>query len=174
MTQDDLLFRLVASRAVFDAKVGFVPAEAFDSPAPGSKHSTRDIVSHVAAYERLIAERLIAARHGSETALEADMDREDFDETTWREAAGQDRDMVLSSATSAFATLLHEVGSLSEEELNAPRGTTASLDRAWLRGRPPWEAILADSEEHYRAHHGALDAAAGFRTDSASVPASSS
>jgi len=58
-----------------------------------------------------------------------------------------------------FAALLHEVGRLSDGELETPSGATAALDPAWLAGQAPWELIAIDCYDHYPMHYAALDAA---------------
>jgi hypothetical protein len=161
MTRDEVLARLIAERGVFDAKVAAVPQDALEVPIPGSTHSVNDVVAHVTAYEELIVERLISARHGATT--EFDRDRvgwEIFNERTWREAAGKKPKAVAARSSESFAALLREVGELSDAELAAPTGSTAALDPAWLDGRAPWELIEIDAFGHYPMHYPGLDAAA--------------
>jgi hypothetical protein len=161
MTRDEVLARLVAERSLFDAKVAAVPPGSLDKPMPGSTHSAKDVVSHVTAYEELIVERLVAARHGAKTSFERDRAGwETYNERTWSEASSSRARAVLRHSEEVFANLLRQVGSLSDEELNAPMGATASLDPAWLESRPPWQLIAIDAFEHYRMHFEALDAAA--------------
>jgi len=161
MKRDQVIAELRAARAVFDEKVSAVPREALELPVPGSAHSVKDIVAHVTAYDDLIVQRLVAARHGATTAFDRDRDGwEAFNERTWREAASLKPGAVLRRAADVFAALVHEVGQLSDEELNAAVGSTAALDPAWLKGEPPWQLIETDAFGHYPMHYDALDAAA--------------
>jgi hypothetical protein len=161
MKRDEVVARLKGARAVFDEKLAAVPPEALTAPAPGSTHSVKDIVAHVTAYDDLIVQRLISARHGSTTAFERDRQGwEAFNERTWSEAAGMKPKAVLRRAADVFAALVHEVEQLSDEEVNARAGSTAALDPAWLEGNAPWQAIGVDAFEHYPMHYDALDAAA--------------
>jgi hypothetical protein len=161
MKRDEVLARLKSARAVFDEKVAAVPREALDLPIPGSAHSVKQIVAHVSAYDDLIVQRLVSARHGSTTALDRDREGwEAFNERIWREAAGAKADAVLRRAADVFAAVVHEIGQLSDEELSAPVGATAALDPAWLEGEPPWQLIKTDAFGHYPMHYDALDAAA--------------
>ena len=161
MTRDEVLARLKVSRAVFDEKLEAIRPEALGVAPPGSVHSAKDIVAHVTAYDDLIVQRLISARHGSTTAFDRDRDGwEAFNERTWREAVGQKPEAALRRARDVFAALVHEVGQLSDEELGARVGATAALDPSWLEGRSPWQAIGIDAFDHYPMHYDALDAAA--------------
>ncbi|HEY5517167.1 MAG TPA: DinB family protein [Coriobacteriia bacterium] len=162
MKRDQVIAELRATRAIFDEKVAAVPPEALDIPVPGSAHSAKDIVAHVSAYDDLIVQRLVAARHGATTAFDRDRSGwEAFNDRTWREAADLKADVVLHRAADVFSALLHEVGQLSDEELDSAVGATASLDPAWLEGEPPWRLIKTDAFGHYPMHYEALDAAAG-------------
>ena len=163
MTRDEVVERLKASRETFDSKVEAVPYEALCVPAPGSAHSVKDIVAHVAAYDELIVARLRASRDGETTAFDRDREGwEAFNRRTWGEAAEVPLDDVLHRAIDVFASMVHEVGRLSDDELNACAGSTASLDPAWLEGHAPWELIATDTYDHYPMHHGALESAAGL------------
>lgn len=161
MTRQELLAKLKEARAGFDQRLAAVPVERLTDPVPGSAHSVRDIVVHVAGYDQLIVERLMAAGHGAMTALDRDRAGwEAFNERIWREAAKVDPKQALRQAADAFQALLHEVGNLSDDELNERIGSTAALDPAWLDGRAPWELIAIDAYEHYPMHYAALEAAA--------------
>ncbi len=156
-----MVARLVSERSAFDEKVAAVPADALDVPAPGFAHSVKEIVAHVTAYEDLIVQRLISARHGSTTAFDRDRQGwEAFNERAWREAADLKTKDVLRRSKDVFDALVHEVGQLTDEELGARVGSTAALDPEWLQGDAPWQAIRVDTFEHYPMHYQALDAAA--------------
>ena len=160
MTCDEVLARLASSRATFDEKLASVPREALTLPVAGSPHSVKDIVFHVSAYDDLVVLRLMASRGGVTT--EFDRDREGyevFNERVWGEAAVIASDDALARAAEVFAALLHEVGRLSDSELETPSGATAALDPAWLQGQAPWELIAIDCYDHYPMHYAALDAA---------------
>jgi hypothetical protein len=162
MTRDEVLARLTTERAVFDAKVAAVPADALERVIPGSTHSVKDVVAHVTAYEELIVERLVAARHGATTAFDRDhAGWESFNERIWREALEMRPHAVLSRSRDVFAALVREVGTLSDDELGARMGATAALDEGWLDGSPPWKLMEIDAFGHYPMHYPGLDAAAG-------------
>lgn len=160
MQREEVLARLVTARAVFDAKVAAVGQEAFDRTPPGFSHSAKDIVAHVTAYERLIVERLRAARRGETTAFDRDREGwETFNERVWAKAAEAENADVIEESHAVFGDLLVEVRALSDAELEEGVGITAVLDPAWLDGRTLWEMIGIDGFDHYPMHHAALDAA---------------
>lgn len=162
MTRDEVVARLRFARAVFDEKLAAIPVDDLALPAPGQAHSVKDIVAHITAYDDLIVQRLISARHGSTTAFDRDrVGWEAFNERIWREVADLPAKAVLDRARNTFAALVHEVGQLSDDELGGRVGPTAALDPAWLQGRAPWELIAIDAYDHYASHYGALDAARG-------------
>jgi hypothetical protein len=161
MTRDEVLRNLAVARAGFDERVAAVPPDRMLEPLPGSSHSVRDVLVHISAYEQLIVERLLAARHGATT--EFDRDRvgwQAFNDRIWSEAADIPPARAAQRARDSFEALLHEVGKLSDDELNGRVGSTASLDPAWLGGKAPWQLIAIDAYEHYPMHYAALDAAA--------------
>ena len=161
MTRDEVLGKLKKHRAEFDARVGAIPSSALDVPVPGSAHSPKQIIAHVSAYERLIVDRLRAARLGEHT--EFDRDRvgwESFNDRIWAESASMPADVVLARSARDFLSLLEEVGSLTDAELSEPRGITAAIDPAWLQDRTLSEVIGVDGFEHYPMHFAQLEAAA--------------
>ena len=160
MTRDEVLDRLRSTRAAFDARVAKVPGGAFERVVPGGTHTPKQIVGHVAVYDRLVVDRLRAARDGETTAFDRDrIGWELFNDRTWEEGVVLDAATVRVSAAKEFEALLVEVGRLSDEELAGPVGISANLDPAWLEGRPLWELIGIDGFEHYPMHFGALEAA---------------
>ncbi|MDP2181847.1 MAG: DinB family protein [Actinomycetota bacterium] len=160
MTRDEVLARLVTARAVFDAKVAAAGQDGFDKVPPGFVHSAKDIVVHVTAYERLIVERLRAARKGETTAFDRDREGwEPYNERVWAEAREADEADVIEEARAVFGDLLVEVRALSDAELAGDAGITMVLDPAWLDGRALWEMIGIDGFDHYPMHHETLDAA---------------
>ena len=161
MTRNEVLARLKKARAEFDGRLEAIPPDAFDRPIPGHTHSPKQILAHVSAYERLIVERLRAARLREETAFDRDRDGwERFNERVWLEAADEPADVVRSRSAGGFLALLEEVAVLSNAELTEHAGVALSIDPAWLSGHPLWERIAVDGFEHYPAHFEQLEAAA--------------
>jgi len=160
MTREEVLAKLRERRAEFDGRLHAIPRDAMDRPVPGAAHSPKQILAHVSAYERLIVERLRAARLGETT--EFDRDRvgwEAFNSRVWGEGLDAPVDVVVARSAADFLELLEEVAELSNGELVDERGVTAAVDPAWLHGRPLWEAIAVDGFDHYPMHFAQLEAA---------------
>lgn len=161
MTRDKVLERLKSTRAEFDAFVGAIPDSALDRPVPGGSHSPKQIVAHVNAYERLIVERLRAARF--EEATDFDRDRvgwEAFNDRIWAESADMPVDAVLARSARDFLALIEEVGMLDEADVAAKSVLAARVDPAWLQDRTLGEVIGVDGFEHYPMHFAQLELAA--------------
>jgi hypothetical protein len=161
MTRDEVLTRLKARRAEFDARVHAIPGDSLDEPVPGGTHSPKQIVAHVSAYERLIVDRIRAARLGEKTDFDRDrVGWEAFNERIWSESKPLSPDAVLAQSSRDFLALLEEIAALANAELSELRGVAAAIDPAWLQGRTLWEVIGVDGFEHYPAHFAQLEAAA--------------
>ena len=161
MNRDEVLEKLRSSRALFDKKVAAVPTDRLDAAIPGHVHTVGEIVSHVAAYDDLIVQRLRAAHDGRTT--EFDRDRvgwEEFNERVWAEAEEKSGSEAVAHARTVFEELLHEVEQLNDAELNQPVGVVEHLDPSWLEGRALWELIGIDAFDHYAMHYAQLDEAA--------------
>lgn len=162
MTRDELLNWLQSTREEFDRLVSAISKEDLDKPIPGKKHSARDVIYHVTAYEDLIVQRLRNAQNGETTAFERDHDGwEAFNDTVWEEAKGVDVPAVLARSRRVFRELIEQVSVLQEDEINDARGIVTSIDPAWLDGRALWEVIGIDAFEHYPMHFDDLRKARG-------------
>jgi len=172
MTRDEVLARLVAERAVFDATVAKIPRDALAVAPVGSAHSPKDILVHVTAYDELVIERLRAARRGEITAFDRDrVGWEAFNERVWLQASMADAGTALRRAREVFGDLLAEVHCLADGELNGTVGITEHIDSAWLDGRALWELIAIDCFDHYPMHLEALQAAASRERGAGPPPA---
>lgn len=161
MTRDELLANLRSARTEFDGLVAHVPVSRLDQAPTGFRHSPKEIVAHVTAYEELVVERLKAARRGETT--EFDRDRagwEAFNERIWKEARGMNAEHVLERAAPVFGELVDQIAQLEDKELDERVGMTAFIDPTWLGKHSLGEIIAIDTYEHYPMHFDALKAAA--------------
>lgn len=162
MNVDEVLARLRDERARFDALVAHIPANHLDVHPPGRRHSPKQVIAHIAAYEELIVERLRAARRGETT--EFDRDRagwEQFNERVWAESQTVATQQVLERAARVFDELIEEVSALSEADLSGATEFVSHLDPGWLQGRTLAELLAIDGFDHYPMHREDLEAAAG-------------
>lgn len=164
MTRDEVLAKLRETRGEFDRLLSAIPAEKLTAAIPGSPHSPRDLVYHIAAYDDLVVRRLRAARDGDLTEFDRDrVSWEAFNERIWAEAGSREPHAVLAHASKTFLDLIDEVEALTDEELSSTTGVTAGIDPAWLRGQTLGELIGVDCFEHYPMHFAQLVAAAQAR-----------
>ena len=162
MDREEVLERLRTTRAEFDMRLSAIPPDALEVAPVGYEHAPKHVVAHVNAYERLVVERLQAARVGEQTAFDRDRDGwQRFNARVWGEALELDLATVLAESSRVFAELLDEVSRLTDDELNGVAGVTAAIDQAWLDGHALWELIGVDCFEHYPMHFPVLEAAAG-------------
>ncbi len=160
MKREEIVARLLGARGAFDARVALLPNDRFDVAPPGRDHSPKEIVAHVNAYERLITDRLRAARSGETTAFDRDrVGWEEFNERVWAEVRDRDPSDVREASATVFAELIAEIELLTDAELESPVGITARIDPAWLKDRTLTELIEIDALDHYPMHFGVLDAA---------------
>lgn len=159
MTRDELLVHLAVARQVFDDKLALVPNGSLKQPVPGFEHSIAQLVGHVAAYDRLVVNRLESAGHGAMTQLPADHDPERYEASTWTYADKWPAEQLLRRAAANFQSVVSRLREVADAELVGRIGAGGVLDKAWLQGRPPWMAIYDDTAGHYREHELMLDEA---------------
>lgn len=161
MTRDELLHWLLETRQEFDELVSAVPKDRLERPIPGKKHSVRDVIVHVTAYEDLIVQRLRSAQNGETTALDRDHEGwERFNDRVWDEAKHVDPPTALARSRRVFRELIDEVRVLQDDEINGEGGIVRHLDPAWLDGRALYQVIGIDAFEHYPMHFEDVRAAA--------------
>ncbi len=153
MTRDELLRWLLETRREFDELVAAIPRDDFEKPIPGKKHSARDVVCHVTAYEDLIVQRLRSAQNGETTAFDRDHEGwEAFNDRIWEEAKHVDPPTCLARSRRAFRELVDQVRVLQDDEINGKAGIVRHIDPGWLDGRALYEVIGIDAFEHYPMH----------------------
>lgn len=159
MKRDELLVELAVARQVFDDKVALLPPESLHEKVPGFDYSVAQLLAHVAAYDRLVVNRLESAGHGAMTQLHADSDPDHHEARSWHEMDGWKPNQVLRRAKGNFDSVASRLREVTDDELAGRIGAGGALDTAWLRGRMPWKAIYDDTAGHYREHEAMLDAA---------------
>lgn len=153
MTHDELLRWLLETRREFDELIAAIPRDNLEKPIPGKRHSARDVIFHVTAYEDLIVQRLRKAQLGETTAFDRDRDGwENFNDRVWGEAQQVDPPTALARSHRVFRELIEQVRVLQEDEINGDAGIVSAIDPAWLDGHRLYEVIGIDSFEHYPMH----------------------
>jgi hypothetical protein len=145
MDKATFLQTLRAGRERLDMLLARVDAARMDQPGVSGEMSVKDIIAHIAWYERETVGLLNArALVGSELWYRPLNERNAAILEANRERPLSE---VQAEARRAFEQLVQAVQSLSEEELN---------DSSRFEGMPPewvpWKAIASNTYEHYPQH----------------------
>lgn len=154
VSKSELLRTLQTERTAWEALLAEVPEERMTEPGAADTWSVKDVLAHVAVYERWTAEQLDAMMRGEsemytapDTPPEAntdDMDRRNaVYYEVWRDRSLAD---VRRESEEAFALLRAAIERAPEDLLNE------SERFAWLGGSPVWQMIPGNAYEHYRDH----------------------
>lgn len=166
-SKEDLLHRMRERRLAWDNLISTVPEETATGPNLPDGSSVKDLIAHIAAYERWTAAQIRAANEGrSPTEMEL-YGREDLP----AEAHGwntdqinaaireQHKDLSLAEARefagAAFNDLIGAIEAMPEEELLRPGA------HDWVREGTLLAVIPGQSYAHYAMHEDDLRAVAG-------------
>jgi hypothetical protein len=143
MTRADLLAAIQAGRARLDDALGGLPDAAMLDRIDDT-WTRKDVVAHLAAWERHVVDLLERLRAGDEPAA-----REPTDVLNARfHAADRARPLgeVLAAERSAYDRLVTAVAAASDEEL------FDGDHFAWTAGDPLADWFRGNSDEHYAEH----------------------
>ncbi len=152
MNKAEFLERQRRARAEWDALLAQVGPERMVRPGAAGCWSVKDVVAHVAWFEREMVGMLRArALEGSDLW---DLDQDARNAVVYEQNRDRPLDDVLAEARQVYAELLPLLEGMSEEEYTD----------AWcFRGMPPawapWSVIAGNTWEHYEAHMPAIRAA---------------
>ncbi|HLZ23820.1 MAG TPA: ClbS/DfsB family four-helix bundle protein [Ktedonobacterales bacterium] len=154
MSKSALLAEIDTARAGWDALIGDVPEARMTEPGAAGTWSVKDVLAHVAVYERWAADQLNAMMRGEtemyvapDTPPGADTEDTDRQNAAYY-AAWRDRSLadVRREARETFALLRAAIEQAPEALLN-------ETDRyAWLGGSAVWQMVAGDAYEHYQDH----------------------
>jgi hypothetical protein len=166
-TKEDLLHHLREERLAFDNLVATVPEEVAIGPNLPDGSSVKDLLAHIAAYERWTAAQMRAANEGREPTDMELYGRESLPP----EAQNWDTDQINAGireqyqdlsfaearefAGSAFQELVEAIEATSEDDL------LRSGAQAWVRESNLMAAIPDQSYAHYAMHMDELRTVAG-------------
>lgn len=166
-TKEELLHHLRRERLAFDNLVATVPEDVGIDPNLPDGGSVKDLLAHIAAYERWTAAQMRAANEGR-----APTDMELYgQESLPPEAQNWDTDQINAAirdqyqdltyaearalAGSAFNELVEAIAATSEDDL------LKSGSQAWVRETNLMAAIPGQSFAHYAMHLDELKSVAG-------------
>lgn len=154
ITTSELLDKLDAARARWDALIAAVPEQRMEETGAAGAWSVKDVLAHVAVYERWTADQLAAMLRGETTMYIAPdvppgANTNDTDARNaayyeaWRHRSLAE---VRDEAQASFALLRSTIEHTPEDLLNA----TGRFE--WLGPWPVWQMIPGNSYEHYDDH----------------------
>lgn len=154
MSKSALLEKVDAGRTEWDALISDVPEARMTEPGAAGDWSVKDVLAHVAVYERWTADQLNAMMRG-ETEMYVAPDEppgagtDDTDAQNaayyevWRNRSLAD---IRREEGEAFALLRAAIARAPEDLLNE------SARFAWLNGTAVWLLIRGNSYGHYDDH----------------------
>lgn len=157
-TKDELLATLRAERAGWEALLEEVGTARLAAPGVAGDWSVKDVLAHLAAYQRAWGARLRWAATGvpPTTREMFDVDSLPEDAGTWTEDqqnaaihaqyASLAAPVVLAMWRETFDRLTEGVAALPEEDLTTPGRFP------WADHRPLAEALAGDTYRHARGH----------------------
>lgn len=138
-SKSDLLARQKAGRAEWESLIASVPGDRIAEPSVSGKLSVKDVVAHLAAWERHATERLHARARGDAPAdLGTDwMTYEHaFNERTYQQWHDRVWDDVRAEATASYADFLAAAEATPEPIFFAA-------------ARPAWQTVAFNGYLHY-------------------------
>ena len=155
-SRHELLDRMARGREEFDEVLARVPGDRFLEPGRWGDWTLKDLVAHVAAYERWTAEQMAATPSEEDRAAvegEASAGVDALNEIIYRDHRDDPLDRVLEESRTAHEALRAAVERLDERDLASPQW--------WTGGRTLFQIIPEQSSTHYGDHVEDLERAAG-------------
>lgn len=147
----ELLQCLQDGYTAFVALLNSLGEEQMTTPGVNGDWTVKDILVHIATWQRRMASRLEALARNDETnpnqpAITTEEEMHGFNDATF--AANQSRPLVQawSDLRSSYQDVLQSTRLLNENDLFNPQRY------AWLEGSALWENIAGNSFAHYEEH----------------------
>ena len=149
MNKTDVLKTIQSAHTTLEELLAPLSETQFCTATLEGQRSIKDILAHIAAWERLCADSIAELVHGELPSLP-----EEDDDTINEQILLENRDRSLHEVQGdfrdAYQHLLRQVGvlfqTLSEEDLNDPRRFP------WLEGHSLLAFIAGNSYDHYGEH----------------------
>jgi Mycothiol maleylpyruvate isomerase N-terminal domain len=151
MTKADVIEKMRAGRAEWEALLAQVPRERMTEPGVMGEWSLKDIIAHVSWGELEIAE--VFRQHALVGSDLWNLPQDERNAAMVAESHARSLDDVLAEAERAYPQLLAAVQTLDDEDFN---------DAARYAGMPPlwrpWQLIAGNTYDHYPEHIPAIRA----------------
>lgn len=149
-TKNELLTAMQSGYDNFEALLAPLSVTQLTTPGVNGEWSIKDILAHIATWQKRMAMRLEAIARNEDGHLEPEIKNEEqmhaFNAATFDRYRSDSLDEVLSDFRAATRRLRAAVEAVDEDSLFA-------TDRfAWMGGEPLWKNIGGNSFWHYEEH----------------------
>jgi hypothetical protein len=157
MTRDELLDLITSTRGELDALYVARTGDELVAPVLAGGWTMKDVMAHVAAWERRLLNAVAAAERGEDdvwpepgyTVSVADTER--LNQRDYLAARDRPLDDVRADAQATYDDFMRWVRSFTDEQVAGELAYTPGLKLEWL--------IRAQADQHYRHHIDAIKAA---------------
>ena len=153
-TKSDLLEVIRTQRATLESLFGGLTDSQMTTPGVEAAWSIKDILAHIAAWERLATDRLHAALTGEPLKfplIKGDADVDKFNAEVYAKNQGQPLPEVQHEYQAAHAVFMAQIESLEEDFLPKP------LPFDWAGKLTAQVVISANTHWHYLEHAEAIE-----------------
>ncbi len=154
-TLQEILVQILNERSRLERLIAKVPKEQRETPILPGGWSIKTTLAHIAAWERLTLARLEAAQKGAEPdipPIRSDREIDAFNADLLEKTAPRPYAAVRAEFDRVHAKVIETVSTLDEKFFASDIRTT------WMRRRPVWELIGANTCWHYPEHSDAIEA----------------
>lgn len=145
MNKAELLDRIGAERARWEALLAMVDEARMDEPGVAGEWSVKDIVAHITWHEREMVGMI--RRHALVGSGLWQLALDQRNAEIFKENKDRPLDDVLEESRAVHQQFLDALGTLSEEDLVDP-GRFPGMPPDWR----PWDVVAGNSYEHYEQH----------------------
>jgi hypothetical protein len=148
MKKSELLDALESSRERLLELIDDLQADSYDEPGVNGAWSLKDILSHLARWEAELVKLLwqISQGQAPTSAHFSGISTDSLNEKWYGEMRSRPLQMILEDYHNVRNQTMHRIEAFSDQELNDPKRYR------WLRGKPLWVWVAADSYEHENEH----------------------
>lgn len=155
--KSELLERMQSGYAAFEKLLAPLSEEQLTTPGVNGDWAIKDILVHLATWQKRMALRLEALARNDEAnpnqpAINNDEEMNRFNDETFAANRTRPLHLVQSDFRATYQRLLKGTEALSESDLFDPQRYT------WLEGSPLWEIIAGNSFAHYEEHAPMIEA----------------
>lgn len=153
----ELLATMQGGYAAFEALLAPLSEKQLTTPGVNGDWTIKDILVHLATWQRRMALRLEALARNDETnpnqpPIKTDEEMNRFNDETFAANQARPLNLVWSDFRSAYQRLLESTRAMNESDLFDKQRYT------WLEGSALWENIAGNSFAHYEEHTPMIEA----------------